>query len=64
MQGVPDSPPNAKAKRPAPPALTLKLENQDGGPGQLQPLVSRTPSPLAKQSDGFMLRGFPALNAA
>ena len=27
------------AKLPGPPARTLKLENEDGGPGQLQPLV-------------------------
>jgi hypothetical protein len=32
--------PNAKAKLPGPPASTLKPENQDGGPGQLRPLVS------------------------
>src|SRR5262249_7043470 len=29
------------AKLPGPPATTLKLDKQDGGPGQLQPLVSR-----------------------
>jgi hypothetical protein len=51
------------AKLPGPPARTLKLENQDGGPGQLQPLVRRqiasVPKPCSHDrtriSDGMMI---------
>jgi hypothetical protein len=33
--------PNDTAELPGPPARTLKLENPNGGPGQLQPLIRR-----------------------
>src|SRR5438105_15705176 len=32
-------PPNGTAKLPGPPAMTSSPRNQNGGPGQLQPLV-------------------------
>src|SRR5262245_56438898 len=43
MHDEPHCWPNAAAKPPVPPARTLKLDHQDGGPGQLQPSV-RPPS--------------------